>query len=116
MAPLNKQLHGYILLESILAMIIVMVCFGAAMLIYNNIITGMRGRLELQARLILEREALNTRMADRLVDEWVKNDIIDIEKSIAPYTNCENVYILKLTARDHDQHILATHNELIYKP
>jgi type II secretory pathway pseudopilin PulG len=116
MASLNKQLRGYILLESILAMIIVMVCFGVAMLIYNNIITGMRGRLELQARLLLEQEALNAYTADRLVDEWGKNDVIDIEKSITPYTSCENVYVLQLTARDHDQRILATHNELIYKP
>ena len=39
MAVLKQKLRGYILLESILAMVIVMTCFGVAAMIYNNVIT-----------------------------------------------------------------------------
>jgi hypothetical protein len=116
MAKLNFRLRGYILLESILAMIIVMACFAVAVLIYNNIITGMRGKLELQARLLLEQEALNTCTADRLIDEHIQNEVLEIQKSVSLYPNCENVYLLKLIALDRDKRVVAKHNELIYKP
>lgn len=116
MAALNRRLPAYILLESILAMVVVMVCFGVAVMIYNNVITGMRGRLQLQARLVLEQEALNARSANRLLDESRSTDVFTISKTVRPYVGTTSVYLLELTANDKEGRPLATHRELVRKP
>lgn len=116
MALLTRKLHGYILLESILAMILVMACFGVAVMIYNNVITGMRGRLQLQARLLLEQEAVNAKTQNRLVSESLNSEVMNVAKTVSLYKNAGNVYLLELVATDKDGRQLATHRELVYKP
>ncbi|MGL5892474.1 MAG: hypothetical protein ACRC3B_21460 [Bacteroidia bacterium] len=116
MAVLKQKLRGYILLESILAMIIVMACFAAAAMIYNNVITGMRGRLQLQARLTLEQEAIKARNENRLISESLNTDVMNISKTVELYKNSSTVYLLMLTATDKEGRTLAIHRELIRKP
>ncbi|MCA6363621.1 MAG: hypothetical protein IM638_11340 [Bacteroidetes bacterium] len=116
MAVLNRRLNGYILLESILAMVIVMACFGVAAMIYNNVIGGMRGRLHLQARVTLEQEAVKAKLKNRLLSEQIPHEILLISKTVEQYKGTENVYLLKLSATDKDGKLLAVHRELVRKP
>jgi hypothetical protein len=116
MAVLKQKLRGYILLESILAMVIVMACFGVAAMIYNNVITGMRGRLQLQARLVLEQEARKAHTENRLITESFTTDVLNIFKSVEQYKGSSDVYLLQLTATDKEGRTLAIHRQLIRKP
>ncbi|MCU0436181.1 MAG: hypothetical protein MUC87_22180 [Bacteroidia bacterium] len=116
MAQLNTRVKGYILLESILAMVIVMTCFGVAAMIYNNVIGGMRSRLQLQARFELEQEAYRARTQNRLITEQIPHETLLISKSVELYKGAENVYLLKLSAAGKDGKLLAVHRELVRKP
>ncbi len=114
MAPL--KLKGYVLLESMIAMIIVMMCFGFSVMIYNTIVSGTRSKLKVLARIRLENEAINSKKENRLLDETTTFTEFRIEKRLLPVENSENLFQLHYTALTPENIVLAEYNEIIHVP
>jgi hypothetical protein len=110
------KLKGYILLESMIAMIIVMLCFGFSVMIYNNVVTGSRNKLKVRARICLENEAIKSKLENRMPDETVEYDEFHIEKKMVPYSTSSNLYQLNYKALTPDGIALAEYHEIIYTP
>ncbi|HET6990660.1 MAG TPA: hypothetical protein VFJ43_05015 [Bacteroidia bacterium] len=110
------KFKGYVLLESMIAMIIVMMCFGFAVMIYNNIITGSRSKLKVLARICLANEAAKSKSENRLIDETVDYTEFHIEKKIIPFKNSEKLIQLHFTAITPDGIQLDQYNEIIQSP
>jgi hypothetical protein len=110
------KLKGYILLESMIAMIIVMLCFGLSIMIYNNVVTSSRNKLETIARIALENEAIKSKSENHLLDETIQYDEFHIEKKIFPYQTFENLYELNYAAFSSDGFRLAEYHEIISNP
>jgi hypothetical protein len=108
------KLKGYALLESMVAMIIVMLCFGFSMMIYNTIVTGTRSKLKVIARIRLENEAISSKAENRLLDETIPGDEFRIEKKLIPLENSESLLQLHYTAITTDGAQLAEYNEIIH--
>ncbi len=112
----EMKLKGYVLLESMIAMIIVMLCFGFSVMIYNNIVTGSRSKLRILARIRMESEAMKSRSENHLLDETIQYDEFHLEKKIIPYNTSENLIQLHYTAITPDGFQLAQYNEIITAP
>jgi len=110
------KLKGYVLLESMIAMIIVMMCFGFSVMIYNTIVTGTRSKLKVLARIRLENEAVKSKMENRLLDETTDYNEFRIEKRMMPFENSEHIFHLHYTAITPDNILLAEYNEIIHTP
>jgi hypothetical protein len=110
------KFKGYVLLESMIAMIIVMMCFGFSVMIYNNIVTGSRNKLKVIAGISLENEAIKSKRQNRLIDERIDYDEFHIEKRIIPYKTSENLCQIHLTALTPDGFELAQYDEIIPTP
>jgi hypothetical protein len=110
------KFKGYVLLESMIAMIIVMMCFGFSVMIYNNIVTGSRSKLKVLARISLENEVVKSKQENRLLDETIDCDAFHIEKRIIRYNSMVNLSQIHFTALTPDGIQLAQYNEIIATP
>jgi hypothetical protein len=109
---LKCRLKGTILLESLLAMVVVMLCFGIAVMIYNNVITGSREKLKVAARLQLETEAQQCHRENQFIDATEDAGAFRVEKLILPYKESTDLFELRLTAIAPDGKTLAEYHEL----
>jgi hypothetical protein len=110
------RLKGYILLESMIAMIIVMLCFGISIMIYNNIATNSRNKLKVEARIQMGNEAIKSKSENRFLDETIEFDEFYLKKKTIAYGKSETLYQLNYTAITPDGFHLAEYNEIISNP
>jgi hypothetical protein len=110
------KLKGYVLLESMIAMIIVMMCFGFSLAIYNNIVTGSKSKLRVLARIALENEARKAKSGNRLIDETIQYPEFQIDKKIMSYNEYQNTEQLHFIALAPNGFQLGEYNELIRIP
>ena len=109
----STRLKGYVLLEAMIAMVIVMLCFGVALVIYNNVVNGSRHRVKVMARLELEAEAFRTKQEKRFLDETIETPEFSIERRILPYPGTTETVRLQLEAFAPGHQLLSRYEELL---
>src|ERR1044072_9975873 len=100
MASVTKQLRAFSLLESVFAMIIIMVCFGIAMNIFNKVTTSSGSMNSIRARLTLQAEATRSKLNNELLDETMVRDGYTIERTILCSPEYPLLKELRLTAKN----------------
>lgn len=113
MAQLNHNLKAATLMESLIAMILIVVCFGVATMIYTNVLDSDKQRLHLKAILILNKKAIETKTKKEFLDSEEQAGDWTIKKIIEHYPETENLYKLTLTALSKSGKTIAIRNELI---
>lgn len=108
----GKRLGGYVLLESIVAMIVIMLCFGIATAIVNNVVSGSRSSMRLLARLRLEQEAQRSKNEKRFIDETIAYPEFHIEKKIHPREESAQLFELEIRAVAPDGKTLDEYHAL----
>ncbi len=94
-------------------MIIIIVCFGAATMIYSNVLNSDNQRVQLKASLLLNEEAIGIKMEKNFIDSEKQVGDWTIKKTVELYSQTENVYKLSLSAVNKSGKIIAVRNELI---
>ena len=113
MVKLNHTLKAATLMESLIAMIIIVVSFGVATMIYSNVLDSDKQRLQLKAILMLNQEAIETKtektflVMEKPVGDWT------LKKTVEKYPQSENIYTLALSISDGNGKTIAARNELI---
>jgi hypothetical protein len=110
------KLKGYVLLESMFSMIIVMMCFGFSVMIYNTVVAGSKNKLKVLAGIEMQNEAIRSKKENRLLDETIQCQEFLIEKRIIPYARSESLFQLHYTAITPNGAKLAEYNEIILVP
>lgn len=113
MAKLNHRLKASTLMESLIAMIIIVVSFGVATLIYSNVLDSDKQRLQLKAILVLNQEAIETKTEKTFLDSEKQIGDWTIKKTVEKYPQTEILYAIGLSVIDKNGKIIATRNELI---
>jgi len=113
MVKLNHTLKASTLLESLIAMIIIVVCFGVATMIYSNVLDSDKQRLQLKAILVLNQEAIETKIEKKFLESEKQIGDWTIRKTVEKYPQTENVYSISLSVIDRNGKVIATHNELM---
>lgn len=113
MVKLNEHLKASTLLESIIAMVIVLVCFTIATMIFVNITNSDKQRLKLKALTVLNREAIETKKSNLLLDEEKIIHPFTVKKVVERFPETDNLYKLLLIAKDSTGKTIAVRNELI---
>lgn len=95
---INTSLQGSSIVETITALLIIVISFGAGMSIYLNIITNEQTVSKTKANIILETMMTETIKQRRYLDETVHLHGLAIERTISPFPEEENHRICALTA------------------
>jgi len=112
----KKKLPGFTIVESIIALVIILVSFGIGMLIYLNIISSEQISASSLAHIKLAGVLAETKKEQSYTDKKIDFENIIIIKKISPYSLGESTYQIHLSAFDHQNKLLAEINEIIYLP
>ena len=114
MGKLNKKLKAATLMESLIAMIIIVVCLGVGTMIYSNVLNSDKQRLKFKAILMLNEEAEQIKSHKNFIDGEKQEGEYKIRRSITKKSQTENLYILALVVLNEEGKVLGTRNELIF--
>lgn len=109
----SRNVKGYVLLESIVAMVIIMTCFGIAMLIFITASSGFGSKLNVEARIRLHTEAELCKANVNFFDEDIPCSAFTIERRVKKFLASEQVAVLEMRAITPEGKVLAEHYELI---
>jgi Tfp pilus assembly protein PilE len=113
MVKLNHSLKASTLMESLIAMVILVVCLGIGTMIYTNVIGSDRERKQLHALLLANKEAIAVKSERNYLDSESQVDDWTIKKTVEKYNETENLFLLSITVLDRDKKIISTRRELI---
>ena len=113
MAILKKELQASTLIETIVAMVVLMVCLGIATMIYVNVTGSGTSRQKFHAYTLIHQVAVQSNLQKKYLDEQTEESGITIRKTIEKYGGMEKTLIMKITAIDSKEKILAERKEII---
>lgn len=108
--------------ETISALIIIMVSFGAGISVYLNVLQGDALVQRTQAHTLLSSLAVETKYHQNFIDQTIQKSGLTIQKKIIPYNNPnlaqnhQDVYLIHLQAFDAKNRLVQEYKELIYLP
>jgi len=110
---LNKKIRASTLLETIVALMLVMMCFSIGMMIYVNVINSDNNRQKLHVHLLLKGIAFKTKTDNSYLDESIESEMLSIKKKVIKYKDTENLNMLTLKAYDKQGKLLEEYKELL---
>jgi len=114
MAELKHKLKASTLIESIIAMVIIVVCFSVAVMIYVSVLDSDKQRVKLKAIQMLNEEATRIKNEKNFIDEQKAVNNWIINKKVEHYSGADSsLYLLSLVVTDSTGKIIARRNELI---
>lgn len=114
------KLAAFTIIESMMAMIIVMISFTAGMLVYFSTLQTDAFPLQVKAENCLEKVWVDSQVNDRFLDEQLQVDGFSVQKTVRPYQSPDpnltatNVYQVQLKAFAPNQQLVSTQNHLVY--
>lgn len=110
-----KRLKGFVLLESVFAMIAVMICFGIAVMIFNQVTTSASVEIETLARLRLQQEADQLHGSETYVDGQTTCEGFVIRRTFVTDPAQPHLTEMILIAVNDNQKILAEYHEFLLR-
>jgi len=107
MAVLTHKLRASTLLETLIAIVLILICFAIATMVLVNIMQSDNGRLKFHAQTELQAVYLKTIEDKEYIDATIDYEAFHIQKTIEPYRGAPNLYLLKLTATAESKQVLG---------
>jgi hypothetical protein len=107
------KLKGATLMESLIAMIILVVILGTCTMIYTNIMGSDMHVKKLKAISLAEKEACRVKSEKRFIDLETETENWSIRCSFEKYPSAEGLYQFSIAIRDENGKSLLVRNELI---
>ena len=105
--------RGSTILEVIISMIIIIVVFGIAMMIFTNVNRLSLSAKKLKAQAILQHTLLQAEQAKDHTDQTITVDDMTIKQEITPFENEPGLSVITLTAFDPDHEQVARLKKVI---
>ncbi len=108
-----KKLKASTLPESIVAMVIIIICLSISTAIIANVMSNDHDYAKLKCLQIIEAERLNIKKNNVYIDSEEHYGAFIVKKKFENYKDTEKLLWLKLTITDAAGHRLVEQNELI---
>jgi Tfp pilus assembly protein PilE len=109
----GHKLRASTLLEVIISMIIIIVVFGIAMMIFANVNRLSLSAKKLRAQAILQETLFQAERTGNHMDQTVTVDDISIRQKVSPFQNEPELLIITLTAFDINNEQIAQLKKII---
>jgi len=113
MAFLIKKYKSFTLIETIVALVITMICVGIAFTIILNFEKSGNNFKKIQAHLCLLQELNKVKKEKKFLDENINVGNMRIEKTFTQYENIEKLYEMKILVFDNDGKKLDALKQLV---
>lgn len=110
---ISKTVRASTIMEVLIAMIMIIVVFGIAMMIFTNVLNSSLSVKKIRAQAILHEMMLNVEKSRNEVSQSVSTDDFRIEQEIKPYNGNVALIDVHLTAFDNNQQKVAELEKVI---
>lgn len=108
------KLKGYVLLESMFAMVIIMTCFSISLSVLNSMTDNQRNYLVIKAEIALKSEAARCKTEGLLYDEDIQSEGFVIERRIISSEQNRHLATLNLRAVNPKGKVISEYYEFIF--
>jgi Tfp pilus assembly protein PilE len=112
-SKLNGRVNASTIIEVIISMIIIVIVFGIAMMIYSNVMRLSLSAKKIRAQALLQEAMLNAEHNPANISQSITTDDFRIEQGAASYNNESNLTVIHLTAYDQNQQKIAELQKVI---
>lgn len=109
----NAKVKASTILEVIIAMVVILVVFGIAMMIYANVTQSSLSVKKIKAEAILKEYLQNAEKADENTTQTFTADDLRIEQQVKSYDNEKKLIEIDLAAYDANQQQVAELHKVI---
>lgn len=102
-SKLGNRVKASTILEVIVSMVVIVIVFGIAMMIYTNVLRMSLSAKKLRAHAILESEMLKAEHSTDSLTQFVTIDDFRIDEESEPYPDNADLSIIHLTAFDQNK-------------
>jgi len=113
---LTSGVNASTLVEVIISMIIIVVVFGIAMMIFTNVTRFTTSAKEIRATAALKDLLLTDEQAKTISSQSLTVGDFSIEETVSSYNNQDNLILLQLTAFDQNRQQVAALQKILLKP
>lgn len=110
---LRKKLKGGTLVETLVAMVVIMLSFTIAVIIFSNVIRSSSFPRKVKAETLLKDLAARSKADNIFLDASFQYNGMQINKKVSPYAGSMGLSMLNLEAVDADGKRIAVFNELV---
>jgi len=103
------------IVEVIVSMVIIVVVFGIAMMIYTNVTRMSLSAQKIKAQAILQEELISAEQTKAFSNKSIDTADLRIEQEVAPFNNDTLLSVIHLTAYDLNQNKITELQKLIIK-
>jgi len=107
------KLKASTILEVLISMIVIMVVFGIAMMIFTNVTRSSLSDKKLSAEKALNEQLLNDEKSAGLVTQTLTIDNFRVEQTVQPYNGDNSLTRIDLAAYDEGQQKIAELHKII---
>lgn len=107
------KLKAGTLVESLIAMVIIVVSLGVTTMIYMNVVQSDKQVLQMKGLFMINNEVKKIKLDKQYLDNERKVGDYLISSIIKEYNESENLYQISLTVKDLKGKTIASQNELI---
>jgi type II secretory pathway pseudopilin PulG len=113
MARITSKLKGSTLIEVMVAMVIVIIIFGLAMMTFINIAKFSNNALKTEAYFNLQKVITETYVNKQFLDEDYEFENMVIRKSITPYPDCKDLRIILFSAYTAENKLIIEKKQVV---
>ena len=107
---------GSTLVETLIAIILTVIVSGVAMSLFVQVYKSENKHQKLSAFFKMKELMIETTQKQRLFDEQFKFETYTVKKTVSPYQNFKDIFLVNLSAYDSDGKKIETISQLIYIP
>jgi hypothetical protein len=111
---LKPTLKSSTLIESLTAMVIVLLSFGIGTTIFSNVTSSSPLNEKTRAEILLKEVAAQTIHEKKFLDSETESAGIKIVKKVSPYNGANGLSILSIKALNRSNKVIAERNQLIF--
>ena len=112
-SKLNTRIKASTILEVIISMIVIVIVFGIAMMIYTNVLRLSLSTKKLKAQALLQETMLKAEQTTANTTQSLTIDDFRIEQEAGSYNKESNLTLIHLTAYDQNQQKIAELQKVI---
>lgn len=105
MAQLNRKLKASTLLEVIVAMVVILIVFVLATGIYANVMRSSPSIKQQRVKALMAEMIAKSMAEENWKDEEVVADSISFQKTVLPYQNYADLFLLQVLAVENGKEI-----------
>ena len=112
-SKLKGKVSGSTIMEVVVSMVIIVLVFGIAMMIYSNVLRLSQSAKKLRAQALLQETMLKAEQTPGNVTQSLTLDDFRVEQEVKPYNSNSKLTEIHLTAYDQNQQKIAELQKVI---